>query len=137
MLKCNIIHILLVLVVVCCEDRELARLQIGVKKRVDNCEMRSRKGDTLNVHYVGMLEDGTEFDNSRSRNKPFIFTLGMGQVIKGWDQGLLNMCEGEQRRLAIPSDLAYGSSGSPPKIPPDASLKFDIELLKIEREGDL
>uniref|UniRef100_A0A0R3S5X7 peptidylprolyl isomerase n=1 Tax=Elaeophora elaphi TaxID=1147741 RepID=A0A0R3S5X7_9BILA len=135
MLKSNVISILLILVVVYCDDRELARLQIGVKKRIDNCEMRSRKGDTLNVHYVGMLEDGTEFDNSRSRNKPFIFTLGMGQVIKGWDQGLLNMCEGEQRRLAIPSDLAYGSPGSPPKIP--RSLKFDIELLKIEREGDL
>ncbi|VDK76939.1 unnamed protein product [Litomosoides sigmodontis] len=136
-MKCSVILIPLVLVAVCCDDRELARLQIGVKKRIDNCDIRSRKGDTLNVHYVGMLENGTEFDNSRSRNRPFIFTLGMGQVIKGWDQGLLNMCEGEQRRLAIPSDLAYGSFGSPPKIPPDASLKFDIELLKIERERDL
>ncbi|MCP9265749.1 Peptidyl-prolyl cis-trans isomerase FKBP2 [Dirofilaria immitis] len=171
MVKYSVVSILLVFVVVDCDDRELVRLQIGVKKRADNCEIRSRKGDILNVHYVGMLEDGTEFDSSRSRNKPFIFTLGMGQVIKmrdvseccdllledlkfpfefckshdfydrefcnGWDQGLLNMCEGEQRRLAIPSDLAYGISGSPPKIPPDTSLKFDIELLKIEREADL
>nr|AAD01596.1 peptidyl-prolyl cis-trans isomerase [Onchocerca volvulus] len=137
MIKFSVSSLLLVLVVVDCDDRELARLQIGVKKREDNCEIRSRKGDIVNVHYVGMLEDGTEFDNIRFRNKPFIFTLGMGQVIKGWDQGLLNMCEGEQRRLALPSDLAYGSFGSSPKIPSDASLKFDIELLKIERGGDL
>nr|AAD01594.1 peptidyl-prolyl cis-trans isomerase [Dirofilaria immitis] len=137
MVKYSVASILLVFVAVDCDDRELVRLQIGVKKRADNCEIRSRKGDIINVPYVGMLEDGTEFDSSRSRNNPFIFTLGMGQVIKGWDQGLLNMCEGEQRRLAIPSDLAYGISGSPPKIPPDTSLKFDIELLKIEPEADL
>uniref|UniRef100_A0A915PME9 peptidylprolyl isomerase n=1 Tax=Setaria digitata TaxID=48799 RepID=A0A915PME9_9BILA len=136
-MRYDIILMLVVLVVVACDDKELVRLQIGIKKRVDSCEMRSRRGDTLNVHYVGTLEDGTEFDSSRSRNKPFTFTLGMGQVIKGWDQGLLNMCEGEQRRLAIPSELAYGSFGSPPTIPPDANLKFDVELLKIEREGDL
>lgn len=137
MLKYGVVPTILIFIVVCCDDKELARLQIGVKRRIDRCEMRSRKGDTLNVHYVGMLENGSEFDNSRSRNRPFIFTLGMGQVIKGWDQGLLNMCEGEQRRLSIPPDLAYGSSGAPPKIPPNASLKFDVELVKIEREEDL
>ncbi|VDM95848.1 unnamed protein product [Thelazia callipaeda] len=136
-MKSALVLLLSLFALVHCEDKKSARLQIGVKKRVDNCEMRSKKGDTLSVHYVGTLEDSTEFDSSKTRNKPFVFTLGMGQVIKGWDQGLLNMCEGEQRRLTIPSDLAYGSSGSPPKIPPDATLKFDIELLKIEREKDL
>ncbi|VDN18695.1 unnamed protein product [Gongylonema pulchrum] len=116
-LKCVLATALLMVVVVDGDDKKTARLQIGVKKRVDNCQLRSRKGDSLSVHYVGTLEDGTEFDSSRSRNKEFTFTLGMGQVIKGWEQGLLNMCEGEQRRLTIPSDLAYGKSGSPPKIP--------------------
>lgn len=89
------------------------------------------------MHYVGMLEDGTEFDSSRARNQEFTFTLGMGQVIKGWDQGLLNMCEGEQRRLTIPAELGYGDRGAPPKIPPGATLKFDVELIKIERNAEL
>ncbi|XP_043931304.1 peptidyl-prolyl cis-trans isomerase FKBP2 [Protopterus annectens] len=69
------------------EDKK--KLQIGVKKRVDNCPIKSRKGDTLHMHYTGRLEDGTEFDSSIPRNQPFTFTLGTGQVIKGWDQGLL------------------------------------------------
>ncbi|KAK2908161.1 hypothetical protein Q8A73_009234 [Channa argus] len=65
------------------------KLQIGIKKRVDNCPIKSRKGDVLNMHYTGKLEDGTEFDSSIPRDRPFTFTLGTGQVIKGWDQGLL------------------------------------------------
>uniref|UniRef100_A0A8C5HSY9 peptidylprolyl isomerase n=1 Tax=Gouania willdenowi TaxID=441366 RepID=A0A8C5HSY9_GOUWI len=81
------------------------KLQIGIKKRVDNCSIRSRKGDVLNMHYTGKLEDGTEFDSSIPRDRPFTFTLGTGQVIKGWDQGLLGMCEGEKRKLVIPSEL--------------------------------
>uniref|UniRef100_A0A6Q2XF21 peptidylprolyl isomerase n=1 Tax=Esox lucius TaxID=8010 RepID=A0A6Q2XF21_ESOLU len=83
------------------------KLQIGIKKRVDNCPIKSRKGDVLNMHYTGKLEDGTEFDSSIPRNQPFTFTLGTGQVIKGWDQGLLGMCEGEKRKLVIPSQLFY------------------------------
>ncbi|CAJ0946540.1 unnamed protein product, partial [Mesorhabditis belari] len=114
---------------------EQGKLQIGIKKRVDNCEVKSRKGDLLHMHYVGTLLDGTEFDSSRSRDQEFTFTLGQGQVIKGWDQGLLNMCEGEQRRLTIPSHLAYGDRGAPPKIPPGATLRFEVELMKIERQG--
>eukprot|EP00795_Rhopilema_esculentum_P003019 gene3019-1283_t len=65
----------------------------------------------------GKLESGSEFDSSIPRGEPFVFTLGAGQVIKGWDQGLLNMCEGEKRKLVIPSELGYGSHGAPPKIP--------------------
>uniref|UniRef100_A0A8C4ZZ30 peptidylprolyl isomerase n=1 Tax=Gadus morhua TaxID=8049 RepID=A0A8C4ZZ30_GADMO len=88
------------------------KLQIGIKKRVDNCQMKSRKGDVLNMHYTGKLEDGTEFDSSIPRDSPFTFTLGTGQVIKGWDQGLLGMCEGEKRKLVIPSELGYGDRGT-------------------------
>jgi FK506-binding protein 2 len=83
------------------------------------------------------LEDGTEFDSSIGRNDPFTFTLGVGQVIKGWDQGLLEMCEGEKRKLVIPSDLGYGDRGAPPKIPGGATLIFEVELLKINSKTDL
>nr|XP_051689098.1 peptidyl-prolyl cis-trans isomerase FKBP2 isoform X2 [Oryctolagus cuniculus] len=67
------------------------KLQIGVKKRVDHCPIRSRKGDVLHMHYTGKLEDGTEFDSSLPQKQPFVFSLGTGQVIKGWDQGLLGV----------------------------------------------
>ncbi len=83
------------------------------------------------------MEDGTEFDSSIGRNDPFTFTLGVGQVIKGWDQGLLEMCEGEKRKLVIPSDLGYGDRGAPPKIPGGATLIFEVELLKINSKTDL
>uniref|UniRef100_A0A3Q3A9C0 peptidylprolyl isomerase n=2 Tax=Kryptolebias marmoratus TaxID=37003 RepID=A0A3Q3A9C0_KRYMA len=116
---------------------EKKKLQIGIKKRVDNCPMKSRKGDVLNMHYTGKLEDGTEFDSSISRDRPFTFTLGTGQVIKGWDQGLLGMCEGEKRKLVIPSELGYGDRGAPPKIPGGATLIFEVELLSIERKAEL
>ncbi|XP_066026528.1 peptidyl-prolyl cis-trans isomerase FKBP2-like [Pocillopora verrucosa] len=78
----------------------------------------------------GTLRDGTQFDSSIPRGEPFVFTLGVGQVIKGWDQGLLNMCEGEKRKLVIPSDLGCGDRGAPPKIPGGATLVFEVELLK-------
>ncbi|XP_028409851.1 LOW QUALITY PROTEIN: peptidyl-prolyl cis-trans isomerase FKBP2-like [Dendronephthya gigantea] len=112
------------------------KLNIGVKKRVKDCKIKSQNGDTLHMHYTGTLkEDGTEFDSSIPRGEPFVFTLGTGQVIKGWDQGLLNMCEGEKRKLVIPSSLGYGDSGAPPKIPGGATLVFEVELIKIERES--
>lgn len=68
---------------------EVKELRIGVKKRVENCPIKSRRGDLLHMHYTGTLEDGTEFDSSLTRNEPFTFTLGFGQVIRGWDQGLM------------------------------------------------
>ncbi|XP_077537712.1 peptidyl-prolyl cis-trans isomerase FKBP2-like [Haemaphysalis longicornis] len=113
------------------------RLQIGVKRRVENCQSRSRKGDVLHMHYRGTLEDGTEFDSSYNRGDPLTFTLGSGQVIRGWDQGLLAMCVGEKRKLVIPPELAYGSRGAPPTIPGDATLTFEVELVKIDRKTEL
>lgn len=87
----------------------------------------------LSMHYTGKLySNGKKFDSSLDRNQPFEFTLGSGQVIKGWDQGLLGMCIGEKRRLTIPSDLGYGDRGAGSDIPPGATLVFDVELLEIK-----
>ena len=112
------------------------KLQIGVKKWVDHGPIKSRKGDILHMLSTGKREDGTEFDSSLPQNQPFVF-LGTGQVIKRWDQGLLGMCEGEKRKLVIPSELGYGDRGAPPKIPGGATLVFEVELLKIERRSEL
>ncbi|XP_034253532.1 peptidyl-prolyl cis-trans isomerase FKBP2 [Thrips palmi] len=113
------------------------RLQIGVRKKIANCSYRAKNGDGLSVHYAGRLEDGTEFDSSYERGQPLSLTLGAGQVIKGWEQGLLGMCVGEKRKLVIPSHLGYGSNGAPPKIPGDATLIFEVELVGIDgRHGD-
>ena len=89
-------------------------------------------GDVVTVDYVGRFTDGTQFDSSYDRGEPFVFTVGAGQVIPGWDQGVPGMRVGGTRRLTIPSHLAYGSAGRPPTIPPNSSLTFDIELLAIE-----
>ncbi|PJK00442.1 peptidylprolyl isomerase [Lysobacteraceae bacterium NML91-0213] len=100
----------------------------------------ARAGDTVTVHYSGWLYDGdapdrrgAAFDSSRERGEPFQFTLGAGQVIRGWDEGVAGMRVGGQRELRIPPELGYGQRGAGRVIPPGASLVFDVELLGVER----
>ena len=83
----------------------------------------------VKVHYTGSLTDGTVFDSSVERGVPFEFVVGVGQVIRGWDEALADMRKGEKRTLTIPPDLGYGAGGHPPVIPPSSVLIFDVELL--------
>jgi len=105
-------------------------LDIKVTKTA-TCEKKSQKGDKIEVHYRGTLEaDGSEFDSSFSRNQPLSFQLGKGQVIKGWDEGLLDMCPGEKRTLTIQPEWAYGSRSMGP-IPANSVLVFETEMVSV------
>lgn len=101
-------------------------LQVGTGKQ-------AKKGSTVKVHYTGwLLDDGSKFDSSLDRGQPFEFTIGAGQVIKGWDEGVSGMKVGGKRQLRIPPELGYGYRGFPPVIPPNAFLIFDVELLDVK-----
>ncbi|GLV39613.1 FK506-binding protein 12kD [Carabus blaptoides fortunei] len=91
-----------------------------------------KTGQTVVLHYTGMFENGHEFDSSRYRGVPFKFRIGEGEVIKGWDEGVAQLSLGQRARLTCSPDYAYGSRGHPGVIPPNATLIFDVQLLKIE-----
>ncbi|KAF9163290.1 Peptidyl-prolyl cis-trans isomerase fpr2 [Actinomortierella ambigua] len=132
----------------------LAKEELVIEKTFvpEECKQKSKDGDKLSMHYTGLLLDGSKFDSSHDRKMPFDFNLGnstehnpvmaveghttdcWGMVIKGWDQGLKDMCIGEKRKLTIPSDLAYGDRAMGP-IPAKSTLIFDVELLAINGRG--
>ena len=108
---------------------------MGVEKEIITAgdgENFPKSGDMLTMHYTGTLKDtGKQFDSSVSRGKPFQFVIGIGQVIKGWDEGVMKMSLGEKAMLKISSDYGYGARGAPGAIPPNADLNFEVELLAI------
>ena len=107
----------------------------GTLQKTDVTEgtgVEAARGDTVEVHYTGWLKDGKKFDSSKDRGKPFAFTLGAGQVIQGWDQGVAGMKVGGVRKLVIPPELAYGDRGAAGVIPPGAELTFEVELVKVK-----
>ncbi|CAG9558813.1 unnamed protein product [Danaus chrysippus] len=128
---------------------EVTELKVEVVSVPEGCTVKSKQGDMLTMHYTGTLENGHKFDSSfvngvvarvlcfylyccsYDRDQPFTFQLGVGQVIKGWDQGLVDMCVGEKRKLVIPASLGYGDRGAGNVIPGGATLFFDVELINI------
>ncbi|XP_061164132.1 peptidyl-prolyl cis-trans isomerase FKBP2-like [Saccostrea echinata] len=109
------------------------QLGIQVLAHASDCPRKSKEADILVIHYEGFFDNGTKFDSSRERPGaiPFQFQLGVGQVIQGWEKGLLDMCAGEKRQLSVPSRLAYGEHGSAPIIAPNSDLVFEVELIQI------
>mmetsp|Transcript_41542 Transcript_41542/g.50358 ORF Transcript_41542/g.50358 Transcript_41542/m.50358 type:complete len:108 (-) Transcript_41542:222-545(-) len=107
---------------------------MGVEKKIlqEGTGPQPTKGQGVAAHYTGTLMDGTKFDSSRDRGKPLEFTVGVGQVIKGWDEGILSMKVGERAELICSPDYAYGAAGAGGVIPPNATLKFDVELVAIK-----
>merc|ERR1712196_242442 len=108
------------------------------KMNAVSCPQGAKAGDKLKMHYTGIIDQtsqtgtkGKKFDSSRDRNEPFTFTLGVGQVIKGWDQGLIGICPGEKRTLVIPPALGYGSQEAGGVIPGGATLDFEVQCLKV------
>ena len=120
------------------ERMSVTELPSGLKYSIEKegtGEATAQPGQAVTVHYTGWLDDngkiGKKFDSSLDRAQPFTFALGAGHVIKGWDEGVKGMKIGEKRHLIIPGPLGYGAYGAPPRIPGNATLRFDVELIKI------
>ncbi|KAH8108029.1 hypothetical protein BXZ70DRAFT_30789 [Cristinia sonorae] len=112
---------------------DVTELGIETTFKPEDCTATAQKGDSIKVHYTGTLyEDGKKFDSSLDRNSPLPLTLGVGQVIRGWDEGILGMCLGEKRTLTIPASMAYGTRGAGGVIPPNAALVFTTELVELK-----
>jgi len=118
-------------------DLQLGEKAVKTKSGLQYEDMVPGSGDSpqsgkkVTVHYTGWLTDGTKFDSSVDRNEPFQFVIGTGQVIPGWDEGVMSMKIGGKRKLVIPASLGYGSAGAGGAIPPDATLVFEVILLDI------
>ncbi|KZT53849.1 hypothetical protein CALCODRAFT_500598 [Calocera cornea HHB12733] len=118
------------------EPGQVDELVVEVLSKPEECPLQSRNGDTMSMHYTGTLaSNGNKFDSSRDRNRAFEFTLGAGRVIKGWEEGLKDMCIGERRKLTIPAHMGYGARGAGHQIPGGATLQFDVELLGIKNRA--
>ncbi len=107
-------------------------MKLQIEEMVVGTGPEAQKGKLVSVHYTGWLTDGKKFDSSKDRGQPFQFSLGRGQVIQGWDEGVSGMKVGGKRKLTIPPELGYGKAGAGCVIPPDATLVFEVELLGVK-----
>ncbi|MEK7562722.1 MAG: FKBP-type peptidyl-prolyl cis-trans isomerase [Patescibacteria group bacterium] len=136
----NIIIIIIILIIVTAGVYFLKNANFGNYEMIQGMKVeilkegtgtQAKPGDAVTVDYVGTLKNGTKFDSSIDRSTPFQFTLGQNRVIKGWELGVLGMRVGEKRKLTIPPELGYGTTGAGGVIPPDSTLIFEVDMLKI------
>ena len=113
-------------------ERQVTKSGLAFEDTLVGSGDQPKSGDRVTVHYTGYLTDGKKFDSSVDRNSPFSFVLGVGQVIKGWDEGVATMKVGGKRKLIVPPNLGYGQRGAGGVIPPNAELIFDVELLGVK-----